>query len=1298
MSDRFEIERIAGAGGMGEVYRARDLTTGGAVALKVLRLKLGDGLSPGDLSRFLREPKILAELQHPGIVRYITHGEMSSGEPYLVMEWLEGESLSARLSRGPLGVAASIELVRRVADALAAAHARGVVHRDLKPANLLLVGGRIEGVKVLDFGLARLEGLSQTVTQAGLAVGTLGYMAPEQALGERGLDARADVFSLGCVLFACLTGRAPFWSERAGAVLLKILHDEPPRVRQIRPEVPAALDDLLARMLHKSRAERPADGAAVAAALASLERCRDAPSVPPQARMLTRAEQRLVCFVVAGPRRSLLVESLGASVVARAMTDVTHLIATAEQHGGHVEFVADGSTLITLSGVGPATDLAAQAARCALALHRILPETPVAVAMGRGDNASGRPMSEAIDRVAGLLGPSGAQGDVAPDPDDFPVRIDEVSAGLLDARFEVRGDRRSLVLVRERAILERPRTLLGKPTPFVGREREMAMLEALFDECTADSVARAALVISPPGGGKSRLRYELLRVLVERVPSIQVWFGRGSPMAAGAPLGILGSLIRGVAHFSDDDPPEALQHKLRARVGRSLRGEETGRVAAFLGEFTGVPFPADDLPALAAARRDPALMSDHVQRAWEAFAAAECAAQPVLLVLEDLHWADPASFKLVDGLLRRLKSRRLMVLALARPSIHEIAPRLWADRGAQSIRLGELSPRACARLVRAVLGDAPTEAEVDMLVERSGGSPFFLEELIRAHASGGALPDTVLAMVQERLERIDPETRRVLRAASVFGLGFSAEALGALVGDEVLGLDARIDDLEEAEVLERRGDPWGGDEEIAFRQAIVREAAYAMLTESDRRLGHRLAGEWLERGGKTDAAVLARHFSLGGDLDRAARYHLAAAEAALLASSPEGALAHAAQGVACGPSGETLGGLISVQMQAHATRGEVTLARQIGEGVLALLPRGGLRACRASASLALLAVQLGDGDLLEDIAHDFTTVEPVEEARAATAVTASSLAVSFARLGLQALAVAQLRRAEELAGPSPDDPGVMAWLALARSLHAAIHETDPYGQLTATRTAMTELERVGDRFTAGFATVQHGGALIALGRYADAERLLGGALASASAMGLGLIITGARLYLPIALAHRGALDQAREVASTVLATSIKAQNPHTIRMAHLALARVHLLAADLDAAAREASEVALARPSAPGEPMTAPLLQAEGNALLAAIELRRRRPAEALAAADRAFAWRASHGEVGHVDALLHLSRAEALDALGRVEEARTALATALDRLLARAARIDDPALRQSFLSAVPENARTLSLATTWGL
>jgi len=269
-ADRFQMEREAGLGGMGVVYRAIDCQCGRAVALKVLRKT-----DPTAIRRFEREAEALGTLDHPRIVRYFAHGHSEEGEPYLAMEWIEGESLSPRLARAlvagqPLGVREVVALGHALADALAAAHALGIVHRDVKPSNILLVDGRLEEPKLADFGIVRADSPAGSMTTSGTVIGTVGYMAPEQARGADDLDGRADLFSLGCVLYRCLTNAEVFEGTGAVVVLAKLLLHEAPRVSNHRAAVPPALDDLIARLLAKDPADRPPTATAVKDELARI--------------------------------------------------------------------------------------------------------------------------------------------------------------------------------------------------------------------------------------------------------------------------------------------------------------------------------------------------------------------------------------------------------------------------------------------------------------------------------------------------------------------------------------------------------------------------------------------------------------------------------------------------------------------------------------------------------------------------------------------------------------------------------------------------------------------------------------------------------------------------------------------------------------------------------------------------------------------------------------------------------------------------------------------------------------------
>jgi hypothetical protein len=683
-ADRFEIESRAGAGGMGVVYRAFDRVSRARVALKIL-VATGDG---GD--RFSREARALAEVRHPAVVRYVAHGESTDGDRYLAMEWVDGQSLREKLRERPFTVRESVALAGRVAAALAAVHERGVVHRDVKPSNLILAG-EVATVKLLDFGIARVASEGDP-TRTGTRLGTVGYMAPEQARGDKDVGPRADVFALGCVLFECLTGRPPFAGVHEMAVLAKILLEEAPLASDVRPGLPRVLVDLVARMLSKAPELRPKDGAAVVAALAALgevETIDEAPAAP-RAPTLGSEERRLHSVVLAA--------------------DAGFVPSIVEAHGGRLEPLAGGAVLALWSGSEAATDQAERAARGALALRAAAPAAAMALATGRGDSSGGHAVGEVIDRAARLLRPG-------------PIRLDEVTAGLLGPRFEVGGDAAGLVLVGERDAVDVARTVLGKPTPFVGRDPEIGLLGSVLELSASESVARTIVVTGAPGVGKSRLKSEFLGRVRERPDAPEVFSARGDPLAAGAPFGLLARLLRAAFGVRDGEPLEVRRSKVRARVGRNVPHAESSRISEFLGEVAGVPFPDEKSVQLRAARRDPQLMGDQMLRAWTDWIAAETASRPVLVVLDDLQWGDPPSARFVDASLRMLSDRPLFVLGVARPEVHAALPRLWAERGVQEVRLGDLTPRSCRRLVLEVLGPDVEAGTLSRLVERSAGNP-----------------------------------------------------------------------------------------------------------------------------------------------------------------------------------------------------------------------------------------------------------------------------------------------------------------------------------------------------------------------------------------------------------------------------------------------------------------------------------------------------------------------------------------------------------------------------------------------
>ena len=245
---RYQIQNVLGSGGMGEVFKAVDPTLGRPVALKVLRPELsGD---PERMSRFLHEARAASALNHPNILTIHEVGD-HDGSRFLVSELVEGESVRQRLERGPLTIREILDIAIQTASALSAAHAASIVHRDIKPDNLML---RPDGyVKVLDFGVATFARSAATPadsmatmaplveTSAGMIVGTIAYMSPEQARGLS-VDGRSDCYSLGVVLYELVTGRAPFSAPTTSDLLVAILEREPPSIRTVARGLPQQLE------------------------------------------------------------------------------------------------------------------------------------------------------------------------------------------------------------------------------------------------------------------------------------------------------------------------------------------------------------------------------------------------------------------------------------------------------------------------------------------------------------------------------------------------------------------------------------------------------------------------------------------------------------------------------------------------------------------------------------------------------------------------------------------------------------------------------------------------------------------------------------------------------------------------------------------------------------------------------------------------------------------------------------------------------------------------------------------------
>ncbi|MFO0745930.1 MAG: protein kinase [Myxococcota bacterium] len=476
---RWRVEGLAGRGASGEVYRGHDLVEGTTVAVKLL---VRDELTAK--ARFEREIAILSALAVPGVVRYVG---ASDEPPALVMQWLDGETLKERLQRGALGVDATLRLARELASALAATHELGIVHRDLKPSNVFMAqDGESTRAVIIDFGIAR-RASEATLTQAGDTLGTPAYMAPEQVRGLA-VDARADVYALGAVLYECVTGAPLVDARDVMSALAQILDAEPKTLAHVA-DAPPWLVGLVAAMVSHDAARRPADGRAVLAAL-------DGEPGTAAIAGLSREETSVVSIV-------RMADALAAqetlSLSARASLP-QQLLAIAREHDGQLTRQADGAWVVSFARSGSASDRAARAVACAGAMHSAS-GLSTAVATGRGLVTASGVLGEVVTRAQALTGSA--------------VAIDVATQALLATRDGTRGE-----------------------GPFVGRKSQLATLTTMLAEAGDERVTRSVLLVGEAGAGKSRLVRQLLTAW--RGP---VWSVRAEATRSAVPLALLGELV-----------------------------------------------------------------------------------------------------------------------------------------------------------------------------------------------------------------------------------------------------------------------------------------------------------------------------------------------------------------------------------------------------------------------------------------------------------------------------------------------------------------------------------------------------------------------------------------------------------------------------------------------------------------------------------------------------------------------------------------------------------------------------------
>jgi len=1279
-AERFRLETRVGAGAMGEVYRATDLQSGEQVAVKFLHRKA----SREEAARFHREVAMLADLRHPGIVTYIDHGTWTDGRPYFAMEWLEGEDLGQLTRRQPLGMSDAVEVVRRVAQAMAAVHARGVIHRDLKLTNIFVPGGNIKrGVKLIDFGVVKPAEPDDFQTHPGSIIGTPHFMAPEQARSEP-VDARSDVYSLGAVLFRLVTGRHVFETDHIIAFLGRLVLEDAPLASSVRFDVPELLDKAIARTLARNPDHRPEDAGVLARWLARLPPMTNeppnsdqsasairrvpthtsssaesvSPALPPGAQ-----ERRVVGVVLASLPSGSLSDELAGKIRAILGPDT------------RLESLQGGQLVAGLGLESTRGDEAVRAARAALMIATTVPEARVAVASGHAVAGRRGIAGEALEQAA-------IQLDRAP---PGGIRIGKATRPLLQGRFVVRIDDIGAVLLHEDIAASDRMQLLGVKTPTLGRDSEIELLLSTFRQVTQDASPRAVIVTGPTGVGKSRLRFETIRRLEKSVDSLDVLMARGDPMQTRMGLSALGRALRARMGIRDGEPA-ALQME---RVTRYVRQRDATYqdAEAFLGEFVGVLFSDVASEPLRAARSAPQLMTARILQVLETLIRHDARHVPQVIVLEDLHLIDDTTREMIDWLLGS-RDLRLVVLGFGRDRSVDALRDLWAKRSVTRVGLAPLPYSVCEQIASMVLPHLD-ETRRETILERAEGNALFLEELLRNAADGhDDLPVSVQALIQARLDQLSPELRHVVRAATIFGRQFWTDGVSNLIGRDV---EQDLQALARVELIAQHDTSRiDGQVEWVFPQNVIFETAYSSLIERDRIALHRTASEWLLIAGEEDIGTIARHAEAGQDMARAAVLYNRASGQAYGNGQLEAALDFADAAIRCGTDATTQAQALFQRAQILSWLGRYEDQLEAAEKAISFAEQGTESWGEAHRLAASAMRELG---------------RPSDaEARFAWALDNPFLD----RLSLAAQAKLHAERTRALADMGRAKEGARSAERAIRLAHAA-GESGTHAMLRALDARFMATAFLGD-FSASIEA--------AISVVDNADRV-----------GDAVLATRARINLGFVLTRVGVFEQAREQLERALTDTrllrMRAGEGFALHNLGMCFARLDKIdrGIQLEKEAREIGEetlhfrlklnsriyeaVMLTWRGEPGDLRDAlmtieacraeandhPVSYVEATSVLAQVHRARRDLSACLIACEDALEKLATIGAMEEGEEMLWLTYSETLLDLGQGEKAQSAIHHAYRCVMDRCGQMSDQHHQQAYLSRLYECRRIVDLA-----
>jgi serine/threonine protein kinase/predicted ATPase len=785
----YEILEEVGKGGMATVYRAYQPAMERQVAIKVIHKAIAnDALS---LERFRREARLIARLEHAHILP-VYDFDGSHDPPYIVMRYLESGTLKEVLNHGQLSLTEVGYILNQIAGALDYAHRQGIIHRDVKPSNIML--DREANVFVTDFGLARIisgdwDHQATGITQVGTVMGSLDYMAPEQATGEHELGPAVDIYALGVMLFQLLTKQLPYTAENPLFLMYKHANDPIPSAVALNPDLPPALDGVLARAMAKKPGGRypsalalanavteilgetasptPAHLRATAVEMAHLspngEPFKDSSETP-----TTPTEQNKVvtALYLDGAEYAALVEEKEDTEAARQAIHSLWVAVSriVEDYNGQVVTQTEEG-LLALWGVELThEDDPEQAIRAALAIldfgFQLLDGAtqaeiknqkgtiPLRLGVNTGPvllTITSRPLSPSTGGRRGKVTASGASISLASrlaQYADGAVLISHNTfrhvLGIFDMEPEepIQLRKNEIAVYRimgakSRAFRRRIRGVEGVETKLIGREVELKRLQDAFFAAVEDGEVQVVTLLSEAGLGKSRLLAEFRTWAELRPESFWLFQGRATPEMTNRPYALLRDILSFRFEIYDNDRPAIVGRKLEQGVAHLL-SIENPEMAHLIGYLVG--FDLADSLYLKELRSESQHLNRLARQAFIHFFAGLTEQSPAVIYLEDLHWADEASLDLLADVANTQPDRPLLILGVARPLLIDRRKGWGRGQGVHiRLELAPLSKRESRTLVREILqkvADLPREL-IELIGEQAEGNPYYIEELIK---------------------------------------------------------------------------------------------------------------------------------------------------------------------------------------------------------------------------------------------------------------------------------------------------------------------------------------------------------------------------------------------------------------------------------------------------------------------------------------------------------------------------------------------------------------------------------------